>query len=157
MKGNDSEWLGLEIERLKDDINADAIRYAENPFGCSELMTSQSVKAITIGVVLVVLCVFSGLTPLTTYSAMIFEEAGSTLSPNMSAIVMVVMHIPAGLIAALIIDCVGRKVINRNSSKKCPFSMTNSIFLVFIHNVSDWDGFRFDRFRCLHVAEIKKL
>lgn len=159
-KENDSELLGLEIERLKVDINADAMRYAENPFRCSELMTRQSVKALTIGMVLVALCIFSGITPLTTYTAMIFKEAGSTLSPNMSAFIMVAMHIPAGLIAVFIVDCVGRKVFSfENISQKIQFSMTNLIFfcLVLIHNVRSWNGFRFDCFRCLYVAQNREL
>lgn len=44
-------------------------------------------NALITGVILVSLYIFSGLTPMSFYTATIFEETGSNLSPNMSAIV----------------------------------------------------------------------
>lgn len=54
-------------------------------------------KAIIISIVLVVLYIYSGIMPMFAYVATIFEDTGSTLSSNMSAIII-------GLIQLLGID-----------------------------------------------------
>lgn len=50
-------------------------------------------KAMISGIVLVVLYIFSGITPMTFYVATIFQETGSSLSPNMSAIVIGIIQL----------------------------------------------------------------
>lgn len=45
-------------------------------------------KAIITGLVMAVLFVYSGVTPMMSYTGNIFQETGSNLSPNMSAIVI---------------------------------------------------------------------
>lgn len=48
-------------------------------------------KAIVIAIVLAVLFIYSGVTPMIFYTSTIFEETGSNLSPNFSAIIVGVL------------------------------------------------------------------
>ena len=62
------------------------------------------------GIVLVVLYIYSGITPMTFYTATIFQDTGSNLSPNMSAIVIGVIQLIGTCVATDLVERVGRKV-----------------------------------------------
>lgn len=68
-------------------------------------------KAMITGIVLVVLYIFSGITPMTFYVATIFQETGSNLSPNMSAIVIGIIQLIGTWIATELVERVGRKIL----------------------------------------------
>lgn len=74
---------------------------------CSDFTTKAARKSITIGIVLIVISLLNGITPF--YAAEIFEETGSTLSSNMSAIIIGIVRIIAIAIAMYFVDRVGRK------------------------------------------------
>lgn len=67
-------------------------------------------KALITGVFLVALYIFSGLTPMSFYTATIFQETGSNLSPNVSAIVIGVVQLIGTCIATELVERAGRKV-----------------------------------------------
>lgn len=62
------------------------------------------------GLFLVVLSVFNGVTVMTVYTANIFEATGSTLSPNMSSIVVGAIQLLGTCVAINLVERVGRKV-----------------------------------------------
>lgn len=69
-------------------------------------------KAIFIGAVLVWLNQFCGCFAMLNYTANIFAESGSNLSPNMSAIIVGVIQLFGAWISTFLVDRAGRKVLN---------------------------------------------
>lgn len=68
-------------------------------------------KAMLIGIVLSCMNQMSGCFAMLMYTNAIFKEAGSSLSPNASAIVISVTQLGANLITIMIVEKAGRKVI----------------------------------------------
>uniref|UniRef100_A0AAG5D9P6 Major facilitator superfamily (MFS) profile domain-containing protein n=1 Tax=Anopheles atroparvus TaxID=41427 RepID=A0AAG5D9P6_ANOAO len=64
-----------------------------------------------IGVFLMFINQFCGIFAILTYAASIFEEVGSTLSPNTSAIIMGTIQIVGTLSSFVFVDLAGRKVL----------------------------------------------
>lgn len=83
----------------------------KNSFNWSELKTNPGRKALIIGMGLALLNPLSGVSALLCYSSTVFEEAGSNLSPNSSAMVVGTILFIGSLIATNLIDRAGRKVI----------------------------------------------
>lgn len=83
----------------------------QKSFSWSDLTKNPARKAMTIGIVLVVLNQFSGFFAMLNYTGSIFKEAGSSFSPNTSAIIVAVIQIVGTYIASLFVDRAGRKVI----------------------------------------------
>lgn len=103
--------LEIEINKLKgiiDDIHTGA---DGNSFDWSELRTRIAQKAILIGIVLVTLNQFSGVITMMSYSATIFEEAGSALSSNMSIIIVGLIQLTSNCVAMNLVDRAGRRLM----------------------------------------------
>lgn len=88
----DDQLVELEINKLKKNINHEE-KSAENTMKWSDLKTKPVQKAMTIGVVMVALNQFSGCVAMLNYTATIFEEAGSNMSPNLSAIIVGIIQV----------------------------------------------------------------
>lgn len=76
----------------------------------SDLMTRAGKQAMMIGIVLCALQQFCGCFGMLSYTAIIFEEAGSSMSPNMSAIVVGALQLLGSYVSMLLVDRTGRKV-----------------------------------------------
>ncbi|XP_055302939.1 facilitated trehalose transporter Tret1-like, partial [Sitodiplosis mosellana] len=68
-------------------------------------------RAFTIGIVLIVLNELSGFLAMLNYTANIFEDAGSDLHPNVSAIVIGAIQLFGTAIAMNLVDRTGRKIL----------------------------------------------
>lgn len=92
MTDKDSDHvLELEIDKLKSALgNSENVN---NNNDWTPETTTIARRALITGIVLVVLYIYSGVTPMTFYTATIFQETGSNLSPNMSAIVIGVIQL----------------------------------------------------------------
>lgn len=91
MRGKDKndKIIQLELNKLRSAINAvNSDRSDGNMFNWSNFNTKTARKAFIIGIVLVSLNQFSGVATMLNYTANIFEEAGSSLSPNVSTIIV---------------------------------------------------------------------
>lgn len=64
-----------------------------------------------IGVTMGVGNLLCGAWPLMTYTQAIFKEAGSTLSPNLCAIIVALVQVTANVIVIIIVDRIDRKVL----------------------------------------------
>lgn len=102
--------LELEMTKLRNSIGNTANAHG-NSLKWSNFTENPARKAITIGIVLVILNQFSGFFAMLNYTGFIFKEAGSSLSPNVSAIIVAVIQIIGTYIASLFVDRSGRKVI----------------------------------------------
>lgn len=91
MRGKDKndKFIQLELNKLRSAINAvNSERSDGNMFEWSNFKTRTTQKAFIIGIVLVSLNQFSGVATMLNYTANIFEEAKSSLSPNISTIIV---------------------------------------------------------------------
>lgn len=67
-------------------------------------------RALTIGLGLVALNQFCGCFAMLNYTATIFAESGSSLSPNMAAIVIGLIQLAGSYFSTLLVERAGRKV-----------------------------------------------
>lgn len=100
-----------EIAKLQTIIAADqSVDNINSSLKWSDFTTKIARKALILGVVLIGLYLWNGSYGLTAYIANIFEQTGSPLSPNMSAILIGVAQLAGTCIAIVTVDCFGRKV-----------------------------------------------
>jgi len=85
---------------------------------------------------------FNGTFALLSYASLIFDEAGSTLSPNNSAIVVAVIQMFGVYISTILVDRVGRKVLLMTSAACCTIGLAVFSFYDFM-NVSGYDISKF--------------
>lgn len=71
-------------------------------------------KGILIGLVAIAMTQFCGSFAIINYTAAIFKDAGSTLHPNVCAMVIGVIQVLATFLSISLIDRVGRKVSPQN-------------------------------------------
>lgn len=67
-------------------------------------------KAFTIGFALILLHEFCGCFTMINYTATIFAESGSDISPNLSAIICGAIQLLGTLVSTKLVDRAGRKV-----------------------------------------------
>lgn len=105
----DDKLVKIEINRLTNKIHHDEEESKRNTFKFSDLATVPVRRAFVIGVVLMVLNELSGCCAMLNYTATIFEEAGSNLHPNVSAIVIGAIQLLGSITATNLCDRAGRK------------------------------------------------
>lgn len=134
----------IEITKLKSTVNDGEMKKSnENTFEWSDLKKKTVQKAMTIGIVLVALNQFSGVVAMLNYTATIFQEAGSNMSPNMSAMIVGVIQVFSTLIAGNLVDRAGRKVYHilqsiRKMNQVYLFYFTLIFLLQFLFAVSNF-------------------
>lgn len=100
------------MNKLKVFVGKDAItRKERKSIHWSDLTTGAGKRAMIIAIVLFAINQFSGCFAMLSYTATIFEISGSTMSPNMSAIVVGALQLLGAYVATLLVDRTGRKVI----------------------------------------------
>lgn len=105
---DDQKSINDEIEHLKSQINKSENRKKSVKF--SDLVENPGRKALIIGTYLVALSHISGSFSLINYGASIFQEAGSVLSSNQSALIIGIIQLISASMVPLLVDRVGRKV-----------------------------------------------
>lgn len=107
---DNDELIEMEFKKIKNGIEADKMDGNRFFPKWSDLMTKQSRKALTIGAVLMLVDEFSGCFAMSNYAANIFAESGSTLTPNMSAVVSCSIQTIGMFFALNLVNRVRRKV-----------------------------------------------
>ncbi|XP_037039592.1 facilitated trehalose transporter Tret1-like [Bradysia coprophila] len=103
------ESLQFEMNKLRTTIGCDKIE--ENSFNWSDLTKNPGRRAFIMGVGLAILYEFCGVIAMLNYSAIIFQETGSSMSPNMSAIVIGSIQLVGSIVTTNLVDRAGRKVL----------------------------------------------
>lgn len=114
MSGRDEEYKLLESEmsKLKDTIGSgESEKCDENSLKWSDITTNPGKKAMIIGIILAALNQLCGCFAMLQYTANIFKDAGSNMSPNMSAIFVGVIQLLGSYAPAYLVEKAGRKVI----------------------------------------------
>lgn len=106
----DYEFIQSEVNRLRSILCSDKLEKSDDSLKWSDVTTNPGRKALIIGIVLSALNQFCGCFAMLNYTASIFKEAGSTMSPNMSAIFVAVIQLLGSYIATNLVERAGRKV-----------------------------------------------
>ncbi|XP_031634206.1 facilitated trehalose transporter Tret1-like [Contarinia nasturtii] len=110
-KANDYELLQIELNKLKTMIGNVEKNESNSKLSWSDLLNGPGKKAMMIGIVLSLLNQFCGCFAMLNYTANIFKEAGSSVSPNKSAIVVGVIKLIGSYISTNLVDRAGRKFL----------------------------------------------
>lgn len=149
---NDFQQLQLEMETIKGQVG----EKQNNSLKWSDITTRPGSKALTIGIVLIVLNQFGGCYAMMSYTASIFEESGSSLSSNMSAMIVSIIQFVGTCLVTSLVDRIGRKVrivtVRNDRTFKNNFERTFVPVSLYCFNV--WSIFWFNHFGCLYDVEI---
>lgn len=145
-----------KLELLQADAQAKRSG-AESKLRWSDFTTRVARKAMVIGLVLATLNQLCGCFAMINYTAQIFQESGSDLSPNASAIVIGIIQLFGAYVSTILVDRAGRKVSsiesNWNSKQKLKFNFDFSIAVSYCH-IGGRNQFGFGMSRHLLVPEI---
>lgn len=97
------------MNKLKVSIETSE-KSEKNSFSWSDFKTNPGKRALIIGLGLSLLNPLSGVSTLLCFASNVFEDSGSTLSPNASAIVVAGILIVGSIIAGNLVDRAGRRV-----------------------------------------------
>lgn len=80
-------------------------------FSSLAVTTRAGRKAFLIGIALILMHEFCGVFTMLNYTATIFRESGSTISPQFSAIIVALIQLLGTYVATFLVDRLGRKVL----------------------------------------------
>nr|XP_029716912.1 facilitated trehalose transporter Tret1-like isoform X2 [Aedes albopictus] len=108
---NVSNEFKIELVKLKDSLYGDKHNQPEAHITFHDLATGHARKAFLIGISLMALNQFCGCFAMLNYTASIFSESGSTLSANMSAIVIGSIQMVGSYFSTVLVERAGRKLL----------------------------------------------
>lgn len=92
------------------DNNNNNKKQQEDSLKLSDFLKNPGRKAMTIGIVLATLNQCCGTFAMLNYTESIFVEAGSSMSPKSSAVIIAVIQLAGSYISSFLVDKTGRKV-----------------------------------------------
>ncbi|KAF5280031.1 hypothetical protein FQR65_LT03286 [Abscondita terminalis] len=121
----------LSLDGLSDDALASRLREIEeyvhkgvtNSGSLKELFYRSNRKALVINLVLRTVLVLSGLFVLSSYLQKLINDSGSSISPEVTSIIFGVINLPSVLVAAFLVDRVGRRPLFLISSFGCAIAL----------------------------------
>ncbi|GAB0091274.1 hypothetical protein DMENIID0001_060930 [Sergentomyia squamirostris] len=109
VKGEALSSLTVEFEKMKSLISSSGSK--EYSVTIKDFTNRTTLKAIFISLVLLMGTDFCGIFAIVTYTTGIFREAGSSLSPNTSAIVVASIQVLGSYVSTWFVDRSGRKAL----------------------------------------------
>ncbi|XP_055304279.1 uncharacterized protein LOC129569467 [Sitodiplosis mosellana] len=100
--------IDKEFKRLKLIANE---RKTEEKLQTSDFFNRSALKGLGIGIALTSFSQFTGSFTITSYAVIIFKEAGTSLDPYVSSIMLAVALILSSLLTTYLADIMGRKVL----------------------------------------------
>lgn len=114
----------------RDDLRM-TDRQRGRPTLWQDLQTKAVRKAFLIGTVMMWFNQFCGLFTMMTFAGTIFQESGSSLSPNMSSIVVAVIQLLGSYCSTLCVDRFGRKILLAGSGFGIALGLTGLGLYIF--------------------------
>lgn len=100
-------------------------------------------KAFIIGIALMALNQFCGCFAMLNYTATIFKQSGSSLSPTVSAIIVGFIQIIGSYISTMLVELAGRKILLATSAIGTGFGLSSlGLFSYLSENGYQLDGFK---------------
>lgn len=121
-KNTDYAQLQMEIRKLQSTCDDATNAAGSSSMKWSDLTKRPASKAIIIGLVLALLDQLCGVFAMLNYTANVFEEAGSSMSANKSAIVVGAICTIGSYVSTYLVDRAGRKV------NICTFCLNSNIW-----------------------------
>ncbi|XP_062707192.1 facilitated trehalose transporter Tret1-like [Aedes albopictus] len=100
-----------EFEQMKKLAQLTEDPSEEHKLSWRDFCTKQARKGLGIGIFLMALNQFCGALAIITYSANIFTESGSDLSPNVSSIIVALIQLTGTAVSFILVDNLGRKIL----------------------------------------------
>lgn len=105
-------FVELEFHKIQTTLAKDQIESQNRTsIALSDFMKKPAPKALMLGVVLIVLNTYNGNITLSNYTKHIFDETGSNLSTDLSAIVVAIIQIVGVFAATQLVDRLGRRLL----------------------------------------------
>lgn len=101
----------MELVKLKDSLSDDKCTPQDTKITFQDLASNHARKAFLIGISLMALNQFCGCFSMLNYTASIFSESGSTLSANLSAIVIGSIQMVGSYFSTVFVERAGRKLL----------------------------------------------
>lgn len=140
------EILQVEMNKLESLLAKMKCTSSESKLRVADFMTPAARKAMLISLMLAATNQLCGCFTMISYTATIFRESGSTLTPNRSAIVVGCIQVCGAYASSVLVDRAGRKVDLKSCQKYS--NPTKAACYLFIHSffspcrrwqlVSDW-------------------
>lgn len=99
-----------KLRRINDGGETGQQKLKPIQFKWSDLIIGPGAKAMTIGIVLMILNQFCGCFAMLNYTSIIFKEAGSEMPANEAAIVVGVIQLVGACFPVFLVERIGRKV-----------------------------------------------
>lgn len=128
----------MNVEISVSSVNSDGLQSESNTLSLKEFRKSHVIRPIVLSLCLMFFQQFSGVNALLFYTTTIFTSSGSSsLHPNDATILVGTVQVVATLVACLIIDRAGRKLLLIISSIGCGLSI---LLLSIYHFIGDSKG-----------------
>lgn len=130
--------LKIELQAIKASLEG----RSDERLSCSDFKTLHFRKAIIFGVCLMAINQFTGVFPMLNFMATIFDQSGSTLSPNISSIIVGIIQIIGALFPPLLVERLGRRMMLFISALGCAIGLSViSIYTLLISLGHDLSSF----------------
>ena len=106
LRGRHTDVSG-EMKVLKEQVEHGDVEKAS----VLDLMNRDNLPPFVMVMMLMLLQQMSGIMAINTYTASIFEDAGSSVEPNLATIIMGVVHVASTFVAVVLVDRLGRKAL----------------------------------------------
>ncbi|GJQ81890.1 hypothetical protein Trydic_g9914 [Trypoxylus dichotomus] len=135
LRGNlPDETVANELEKIKKNIEEDL----KNKSNLKDLLSKREfLKGIWITCGLVIFQQLSGINIILFYMHSIFEDTGSSLSPDLSAIIISIVQIVACMGSSFLIDSLGRRILLMFSSIGMCLSLAAFSVYFYLKETSD--------------------
>lgn len=100
-----------EFEQLKEAVQGGKTSSDQHRLTWKDFCSKDARKGLGIGIFLMVLNQFSGALAIITYSANVFQESGSDLTPNVSSIIVALIQLLGTIVSFVLVDNLGRKIL----------------------------------------------
>ncbi|KAM8713620.1 hypothetical protein ACLKA7_013872 [Drosophila subpalustris] len=107
-------WLRRKDADIKDELEEMSVKQddvAEGTNICKEMIQRKNLKPVFIALALMFFQQISGINAVMFYTVMIFNMSGSTINCYLSTIIVGAVNFLASLVATMVIDLTGRKIL----------------------------------------------
>ncbi|KAJ6649968.1 Facilitated trehalose transporter Tret1, partial [Pseudolycoriella hygida] len=132
-KHNDKSGYNVQEELAKLQLLVSQRDEEKRPHSYSLILQKDSLKKVSIGMLLVALSMCSGILVVTMYAAQLFIDSGAKFNPYVSAIIVGVLQVCGICVSSVLVDKVGRRVLFGISSFGAAISLIMFGTFSFLH------------------------
>lgn len=104
---NETLDIQVELQSMASSLS----NTTNSKFSMNDLKARHARRAVCYGIALMALNMFCGCFPMMNFTATIFESSGSTLSPNISSIIVGAVQVIGAILCTFLVEKAGRKLL----------------------------------------------